>query len=134
MRLLSAGSADAALRHALAEEDRLAAVLLDVMMPCTDGPATARPLRARARTAHVPVVFVTALDADGRAAALGAVRFPARPGRPLSDAVLGGTSNYLHSREESDARYPEMAPVLGSAFVLWLPVALLESLRTGGGA
>jgi CheY-like chemotaxis protein len=83
VRLLWARSADEALRHALAEGDRLAVVLLDVMMPGTDGPATARLLRARARTAQVPIVFVTALDADATrlAAAYGAggVDYVAKP-------------------------------------------------------
>jgi GAF domain-containing protein len=52
-------------------------------------------------------------------------RFPATPGRPLSDAVLGGVPGYLSSLDDADARYSEMAPVLRStgfqAFVA-LPV------------
>jgi CheY-like chemotaxis protein len=36
------------------------AVLLDVMMPGQDGPATLAALRARADTRDVPVVFLTA--------------------------------------------------------------------------
>lgn len=35
-------------------------ILLDVMMPGMDGPATLLRLRADPATAHVPVVFVTA--------------------------------------------------------------------------
>ena len=35
-------------------------VLLDVMMPEMDGPATLRALRALAETAAVPMVFMTA--------------------------------------------------------------------------
>jgi len=35
-------------------------VLLDVMMPEMDGPATMRALRALAETAEVPMVFMTA--------------------------------------------------------------------------
>ena len=35
-------------------------VLLDVMMPDLDGPSAARLLAADARTAHVPVVLLTA--------------------------------------------------------------------------
>ena len=40
------------------------------------------------------------------------VRFPVTPGRPLSDVVVGGAPGYLSSLDDSDARYPEMAPVL----------------------
>lgn len=36
------------------------AVLLDVMMPGQDGPATLKALRAQESTSHVPVVFLTA--------------------------------------------------------------------------
>lgn len=36
------------------------AILLDVMMPELDGPATLRCLRADPRTRHVPVIFLTA--------------------------------------------------------------------------
>jgi PAS domain S-box-containing protein len=39
-------------------------------------------------------------------------RFPVTPGRPLSDAVLGGAPCYLSSLDDADARYSEMAPVL----------------------
>ncbi|HUQ81064.1 MAG TPA: PAS domain S-box protein [Gemmatimonadaceae bacterium] len=41
-------------------------------------------------------------------------RFPATPGRPLSDAVLGGAPRYLSSLDDADAQYSEMAPVLRS--------------------
>lgn len=36
------------------------AILLDVMMPDLDGPATLAALRAQATTAEIPVVFLTA--------------------------------------------------------------------------
>ncbi len=36
------------------------AILLDVMMPSMDGPATLAALRAEESTRHIPVVFVTA--------------------------------------------------------------------------
>jgi len=35
-------------------------VLLDVMMPGLDGPATSRYLRTESRTAHIPFAFITA--------------------------------------------------------------------------
>ena len=70
-RLLRAGGAEEALRHVLQEGDALAVVLLDVMMPGTDGLETARLIRQRARSEHVPIIFVTALDADRRNVTLG---------------------------------------------------------------
>lgn len=45
---------------ALAESDQPDVVLLDVMMPGLDGPATLAALRASDRTAGIPVVFLTA--------------------------------------------------------------------------
>jgi signal transduction histidine kinase/DNA-binding response OmpR family regulator len=70
-RLLRASGADDALRHVLQEDGAIAVVLLDVMMPGTDGLETARLIRARRATEHVPIIFVTALDADRRHVTLG---------------------------------------------------------------
>ena len=44
----------------LAEAERPDAILLDVMMPGMDGPATARGLKADAATAGIPIVLLTA--------------------------------------------------------------------------
>jgi CheY-like chemotaxis protein len=44
----------------LARSGRVDAVVLDVMMPGTDGPATFRLLQADPRTAEIPVVMLTA--------------------------------------------------------------------------
>jgi CheY-like chemotaxis protein len=44
----------------LAEEEQPDAILLDVMMPAMDGPATFAALRANPRTAGIPVLFLTA--------------------------------------------------------------------------
>jgi CheY-like chemotaxis protein len=45
---------------ALALEEQPDVVLLDVMMPGMDGPTVLARLRADPRTAHIPVVFITA--------------------------------------------------------------------------
>ena len=70
-RLLRALGAEEALRHVLREDGDLAVVLLDVLMPGTDGLETARLIRQRARSEHVPIIFITALDADRRRVTLG---------------------------------------------------------------
>ena len=71
VRLLRAGSADEALRHLLTESGSVAVILLDVMMPGTDGIETARLIRARRTSEHLPIIFITALDADRRRATFG---------------------------------------------------------------
>jgi len=43
-----------------AESERPDAILLDVMMPGLDGPATLALLRASEATARIPVIFLTA--------------------------------------------------------------------------
>lgn len=56
--VVTAPSGAAALRTAAAE--RPDAILLDVMMPGMDGPATARALRAAPETADIPIILLTA--------------------------------------------------------------------------
>lgn len=57
---------------ALARSELPDVILLDVMMPDMDGPATLAELRASSETAAIPVVFMTAkVQASERAAYLG---------------------------------------------------------------
>jgi CheY-like chemotaxis protein len=56
--VVEAGSGAEALETAAAEHPDV--VLLDVMMPGQDGPSTLQALRADARTAEIPVIFLTA--------------------------------------------------------------------------
>lgn len=62
-------------------------IMLDVMMPGMDGPATLRTLQADAETSKIPVIFLTA-KAQPRDVeifkALGAVDVIAKPFEPLS--------------------------------------------------
>jgi CheY-like chemotaxis protein len=61
-------------------------VLLDVMMPGTDGPTTLQRMRADPRFANIPVVFVTAKAMPTEVARfreLGAVAVIAKPFDPL---------------------------------------------------
>jgi two-component system OmpR family response regulator len=62
-------------------------ILLDVMMPVMDGPATLAQLRCNERTANIPVIFMTA-RAQAREGdhfrALGAVGVIAKPFDPMT--------------------------------------------------
>lgn len=83
-------------------------VLLDVMMPDLDGFAVLRQLRANPATCHIPVIFVTALDADADEAqgfALGAVDYIHKPIKPAivrarvqTQLELKSARDQLHDR------------------------------------
>jgi CheY-like chemotaxis protein len=63
------------------------AILLDVMMPGLDGPATLRVLRADPRTAGIPVVFLTAKampDEVARLLAMGVRGVLSKPFDPMT--------------------------------------------------
>ena len=78
-------SGEAALK-ALEQEGPFDAVLLDVMMPSMDGPATLRQLRARGLPTAVPVVFLTAKAQSSerqRLMSLGATGVISKPFDPL---------------------------------------------------
>jgi two-component system, sensor histidine kinase len=80
-RLVKADSGRSALRQLL--EKDFAVILLDVQMPGMDGFETARLIRARSRTRHTPIIFVTAFNRDDadilRGYELGAVDFLFKP-------------------------------------------------------
>jgi signal transduction histidine kinase len=80
-RLVKSDSGRSALRQLL--EKDFAVILLDVQMPGLDGFETARLIRARSRTRHTPIIFVTAFSRDDadilRGYALGAVDFLFKP-------------------------------------------------------
>lgn len=90
--VVAAASGPEALRLAAAE--RPDAILLDVMMPGMDGPATARELKAGAETAGIPIVLLTAKvqPADRRRLDdLGVAGILSKPFDPmtLADEVAG---------------------------------------------
>lgn len=60
--LVSVRSGDEALKALLLDE--YACVLMDVQMPGLDGLETARLVRARERTKHLPILFITALSRE----------------------------------------------------------------------
>jgi CheY-like chemotaxis protein len=76
---------------ALAESERPDVILLDVMMPGTDGPSTLLELRQRPATAAIPVIFLTAKALQSeidRLKALGARGVITKPFDPMSLAPL----------------------------------------------
>jgi PAS domain S-box-containing protein len=79
--LVSVTSGEAALREVLARD--FAAVLLDVRMPTMNGFELAELIRQHPRTQALPIIFLTAGDADEfpieRAYALGAVDYMTKP-------------------------------------------------------
>ena len=80
-RVVTASSGPEALRRLL--ERDFALLILDVQMPTMDGFETARLIRARQRSRHTPIIFVTAHHRDDRdvsqAYQLGAVDFLFKP-------------------------------------------------------
>jgi CheY-like chemotaxis protein len=99
-RVMTAPSGPDGVRKAAIEQPD--AILLDVMMPELDGPATLEALRALAETRHIPVIFLTAKiqPADRRhLSELGAVAVLAKPfdpnrlGRDIADALGWATAH-----------------------------------------
>jgi signal transduction histidine kinase len=104
--VVTAQSGEAALMRLLEQDYSL--VLLDVQMPGMDGYETARFIRARSRTAHVPIIFMSAHDGEGknvrRAYELGAVDFMLKPFEPEILRAKAQTLLSLQERSEALAR------------------------------
>lgn len=82
--VIEAASGEAAIELAIAAQPT--AILLDVMMPVLDGPATFAKLRATPETARIPIVFLTAKVQPSevvRLRALGALGVIAKPFDPV---------------------------------------------------
>jgi serine phosphatase RsbU (regulator of sigma subunit)/DNA-binding response OmpR family regulator/anti-sigma regulatory factor (Ser/Thr protein kinase) len=83
-RLISVESGEQALRALL--RDEIAVILLDVRMAGLDGVETARIVRSRPATRHIPIVFLTAQMSDVSeitlAYATGAVDYVVKPFEP----------------------------------------------------
>ncbi len=82
--LVQARSGEEALRHLLGEE--FAVIVLDVQMPVLDGFETARLIKQRERTRHIPLVFLTAISGEPehylRGYEVGAVDYVYKPFAP----------------------------------------------------
>jgi signal transduction histidine kinase/DNA-binding response OmpR family regulator len=141
-RLLRANGADEALRHLLQEGDNVALVLLDVMMPGTSGLETASLIRGRTRNDRVPIIFITALDADRRRVTLGyqygAVDYLTKPVQP--DVLVAKVRAFLelHQRRgdavlEERRRYADQIHLIREQN-LRDETALVETLQRVGTA
>ena len=82
--LVEASSGEEALRQLLVDE--FAVIILDVQMPVLDGFETARLIKGRERTRHVPIIFLTAISGEPehylRGYETGAVDYVYKPFEP----------------------------------------------------
>lgn len=104
----TAHSGEQALAHASTLLPDL--VLLDVMMPGLDGPATLDRMRSDSRTAHIPVIFVTAKAMPREVALLqrmGAAGVIAKPFDPMQ---LGALVHSLWRQRIGDTPPPDPVP------------------------
>jgi serine phosphatase RsbU (regulator of sigma subunit)/CheY-like chemotaxis protein/anti-sigma regulatory factor (Ser/Thr protein kinase) len=102
-RLVTADSGEQALRALLHEE--IAVILLDVRMAGIDGLETARIIRGRPRTRHIPIIFLTAQASEiaeiQLAYATGAVDYVIKPFEP--EILRAKVSVFVElSRERSE--------------------------------
>lgn len=104
--LVPARSGDEALKALLGDE--FAVILLDVLMPGMDGFETAAHIKRRAKTRDVPIIFLTALNAEPdyafRSYSAGAVDYIAKPFDPwvLRAKVSVFVELYLKNRQLSE--------------------------------
>ena len=100
--IVSVSSGEEALRRLLDHD--FALVLLDVQMPGMGGFETARLMRSRERTRHIPIIFVTAFDHDERKVLegyeLGAVDFLFKPIVP--EVLRAKAGVFVELRRQSD--------------------------------
>jgi PAS domain S-box-containing protein len=100
--LLFASSGEDALRELLRND--VAVILLDVQMPVLDGFETARLIKQRERTSHVPIIFVTAISKDEeqvfRGYSAGAVDYVFKPFNP--DVLRSKVSVFIELHEKNE--------------------------------
>src|SRR5271154_6826057 len=111
--LVLARSGMEALRHLL--EDDFAAILLDVKMPDMDGFQTAELIRARKRSRHTPILFLTGYKNDEhlfRGYDLGAVDFLFKP---IVPEILRSKVGVFVELSRNTALLRHQATILGKA-------------------
>lgn len=78
-------------------------ILLDIRMPDIDGYEVCRRLKADSRTMHIPIIFVTALDAiddEAKGFDFGAVDYMTKPLNPL--IVKARVKTHLQLKQKTD--------------------------------
>jgi PAS domain S-box-containing protein len=100
--LLYANSGEDALRQLLRHD--VAVILLDVQMPELDGFETARLIKQRERTSHVPIIFVTAISKEEeqvyRGYSAGAVDYVFKPFNP--DVLRSKVAVFIELHEKNE--------------------------------
>jgi signal transduction histidine kinase len=108
-RLVEAQSGRDALRRLLQQD--FALILMDVQMPAMSGFETARLIRSRERSKHVPIIFITAFGPDEaevlEAYQLGAVDFLMKPIQPQVLRAKASVFVELERRTEQVRRQTE---------------------------
>lgn len=85
-------------------------ILLDVQMPGMDGYKVLSRLKQNATTRHIPVIFVTAMEAEEdeeKGLSLGAVDYITKPVRPA--ILLARVKNHLTLKQARDFLYDKNA-------------------------
>jgi diguanylate cyclase (GGDEF)-like protein len=114
--LVRAPSGEEALRQLL--NDEFALILLDVQMPGMDGFETAARIKQRARTRHIPIIFLTAISKDAgqaqRGYTMGAVDYLFKPFDPhvLRSKVAVFLDLHRLRREAEDLAHRALHDVL----------------------
>lgn len=107
--VLCASSGRDALRLLLKED--FAVILLDVRMPGMDGYETAAMIRAREKSLHIPVIFLSAVDKEPshlfRGYAAGAVDYVFKPVEPMILKSKVSVFVELHKKAEEIKRQAE---------------------------
>jgi len=100
-KLLIAKNGQAAL--AITQKAGPSLILLDIMMPEMDGYEVCRRLKADKNTAHIPVIFITALTDDedeAKGLGMGAVDYITKPINP--ELVRARVHNHLELKRHQD--------------------------------
>jgi len=144
--LYAASSGEEALRQVLQRD--FAVILLDVNMPGLDGLETAALIRSRTRSAHIPIIFITADYADevriSKGYSLGAVDYLSSPVVPeilrskvkvfvdlylLAEQAKRRAEEHLALAEERAARSAAERANARFAFLAQASAALARSLE-----